>query len=215
MKKLLVKELKLAMHPTAPIFLLLSTMLIIPNYPYYVVFFYTGLAVFFTCLTGRENNDVAYTMLLPVKKTDIVKARYLFVIILELLQVIIAIPFAVIRQKMPVDPNQVGMEANIALFGISFIMIGIFNLVFFKIYYKDVRKVGKAFVSSSIAVFTFMLIAEALTHIIPFFRDVLDTHDDVYVPQKLIVLAIGIVIYTILTLISYNTSKKSFEVYDL
>lgn len=47
MKKLLRKEVLLSMHPTAIIFLALSMMLIIPNYPYYVIFFYTGLAIFF------------------------------------------------------------------------------------------------------------------------------------------------------------------------
>lgn len=215
MKKLLAKEVKLAMHPTAPIFIMLSAMLLIPNYPYYVVFFYTGLAVFFTCLMGRENNDVTYTMLLPVRKTDIVKARYAFVVLLELIQVIVAIPFAVLRQHLPLEPNQVGMDANISLFAISFIMLGLFNLVFFKVYYSDVLKVGKAFVLSSISVFGFMIIAEVLTHAVPFFRDILDTYDNVYVPQKLVVLAIGIIIYITLTLISYMSSKKSFELLDL
>lgn len=215
MKNLLIKELKLSMHPTAPIFLLLSSMLLIPNYPYYVIFFYTGLGVFFTCLNGRENKDVPYTILLPVKKIDIVKARYLYVIALELLQILLAIPFAVIRQTFPVPQNQVGMEANIALFGLSFIMLGIFNVVFFKVYYKDVNKVGKSFVLSSTAVFCFMLVAELFTHIVPFFKNVLDTLDDVYVMPKLIVLTVGIAVYVMLTLISYSTSKKSFEVYDL
>lgn len=215
MKKLLAKEVKLAMHPTAPIFIMLSAMLLIPNYPYYVVFFYTGLAVFFTCLMGRENNDVTYTMLLPVRKTDIVKARYAFVVLLELIQVIVAIPFAVLRQHLPLETNQVGMDANISLFTISFIMLGLFNLVFFKVYYSDVLKVGKAFVLSSISVFGFMIIAEVLTHAVPFFRDILDTYDNVYVPQKLVVLAIGIIIYITLTLISYMSSKKSFELLDL
>ena len=76
MGKLMKKELKLAMHPTAPMFLALSAMLLIPNYPYYVIFFYTSLAVFFICLTGRENHDIFFTMLLPVSKKDVVKADF-------------------------------------------------------------------------------------------------------------------------------------------
>ena len=39
MKKLLIKDFRLAMHPTVFLFWLLSSMLIIPNYPYYVVLF--------------------------------------------------------------------------------------------------------------------------------------------------------------------------------
>ena len=50
MKELLKKEFTLALHPTGWLFLGLSAMVLIPNYPYYVIFFYTGLALFFTCL---------------------------------------------------------------------------------------------------------------------------------------------------------------------
>ena len=83
MRLMLRKELRLALHPTAPMFLALSAMLMIPSYPYLVAFFYTGLAVFFTCLNGRENQDVFYSMLLPVAKRDLVRARFLTVTLLE------------------------------------------------------------------------------------------------------------------------------------
>lgn len=215
MRNLLRKELLLSMHPTAPIFLMLSMMLIIPNYPYYVVFFYTGLAVFFTCLMGRENNDVFYSLTLPIAKKDIVKARFAFVIFLQLAQMIVAIPFAIIRQNMPLPGNQVGMDANIALFGLSFVMFGIFNCIFFAIYYKDVNKVGNAFVWSSVAVFVYMTIAEACAHIVPFVRDYLDTKDPQYITYKLIVLAFGIVVYAFLTCAVYRKAVKSFEALDL
>ena len=52
MKELLLKELKLAMHPAAIMFIALSALLIIPNYPYYVTYFYTSLGIFFICLSG-------------------------------------------------------------------------------------------------------------------------------------------------------------------
>lgn len=215
MRNLLRKELSLSMHPTAPVFLTLSMMLIIPNYPYYVVFFYTGLAVFFTCLSGRENNDVFYTLMLPVAKKDIVKSRFTFVILLQAAQMVIAIPFAFIRQNMPLPGNAVGMDANIALFGFSLIMLGIFNYIFFSIYYKNVSKVGTAFVWSSVGVFAYITISEACAHAVPFVRDYLDTKDPEYLAYKLIVLGIGFVVYSLLTAIVYLKSVKSFEVFDL
>lgn len=215
MMKLFLKEIRLTMHPTAIIFIALSLMLIIPNYPYYLIFFYTGLAAFFTCLNGRENNDVFYTMLLPVKKRDIVTARFLLITILELLQAIIAVPFAVLRQSFNLPGNQVGMDANIAFFGLSFIMMGIFNFIFFTSYYKDVSKVGKSFILGSAAVFIYMAIMETLTHIIPFMRDKLDTPDTQYVKEKLTVLIIGIAIYAVLTFSAYVKSVKSFEKLDI
>ncbi|NMM63052.1 hypothetical protein HBE96_10135 [Clostridium sp. P21] len=215
MRNLLRKELLLSMHPTAPIFLILSMMLIIPNYTYYVVFFYTGLAVFFTCLNGRENNDVFYTLTLPIAKKDIVKSRFAFVILLQLAQIIIAIPFAIIRQNMPVPGNKVGMNANITLFGVSLIMLGLFNYIFFKIYYKDVNKVGAAFAKSTIAISVYIVIAETCVHVVPFVRDYLNAKDPQYLVYKLIVLSAGIIIYTFLTYVVYRKSVKAFEAFDL
>jgi hypothetical protein len=214
-KNLLAKEFRLAMHPTAVIFLSFSMMLIIPNYPYYVTFFYTGLAVFFTCLTGRENHDVSYSASLPVRKVDIVRARYLFVVILELAQVALAVPFAILRQAMPLPGNLVGMDANIAFFGLSFVLLGLFNLTFFWNYYRDVNKVGKAFVVSSAVVFLFILVAEGAVHTAPFFRDVLDTKDPANLSAKLAILAGGAIAFTVLTLASYKRSAASFEAMDL
>lgn len=215
MKQLLIKELKLSMHPTALIFLLLSAMLVIPNYPYYVVFFYTGLAVFFTCLSGRENHDIEYTLLLPVEKSDAVKARFAFVVLLELVQLAVAVPFAIIRQHMPLPPNAVGMDANIALFGSAFIMLGLFNTVFFGVYYKNPQNVGRAFGVSSIAVFIYITVAETLVHIVPFVRDRLDTADTMFLGDKLIMLAAGIIVFALATAFSYKHAVKSFETIDI
>lgn len=215
MKNLIKKEFLLSMHPTAIIFLALSMMVIIPNYPYYVTFFYTGLGVFFTSLNGRENKDIYYTLSLPIAKKNIVKARFSFVIILELVQVIIAIPFAIIRQSMTIPGNQVGMDANIAFFGLSFILLGLFNYVFFSVYYKDVTKVGKAFAFSSIAVSIYIIIAESCAHVVPFFKNYLDTKDTMYVSYKVAVLFIGLLIYALLTYIVYLKSVNNFEKLDV
>lgn len=215
MKHLLLKELKLSLHPTVIVFLILSSMLLIPNYPYLVVFFYTSLGIFFTCLLGRENKDVEYTALLPVAKSDIVTSRVITIVIIELFQIIFAIPFAILRSKMPLPPNEVGLDANISLFAMAFILCGIFNIVFLSLYYKNVTKVGTAFNFSCGTSFLFIIIVETLTHIDGFFKDVLDTPDSQFLFQKLIVLAISILIFCILTITAYNISKARFEKFDL
>lgn len=215
MKSMLLKELRLSMHPTVPLFLLLSSMLLIPNYPYYVVFFYTGLAVFFTCLGGRENNDIFYTMILPVAKRDIVRARFFFVILFEAVQMAVAIPFAILRQKMPIPGNEVGMDANITLFGLSLIMLGIFNFIFFRAYYSDVAKVGKAFGLACVGISVYMIAVETCDHAVSFFRDRLDTKDPLFLKEKLVVLTIGLAAFAVLTFASYRKSVRSFEALDL
>lgn len=215
MKALLMKEIRLAMHPTAPLFLGLSAMLLIPNYPYGVVFFYTALAVFFTCLSGRENQDVMFTMLLPVAKRDVVRARMALVILLEGAQLLAAIPFAMLRSAMIAAPNMAGMDANTVLFGFALMELALFNLVFFPAYYRDVRKVGAAFIKGSTAVFGFILLEEAAVHTAPWVRDVLDTPDPQHLPQKLTVLAVGAAMFAVLTLLARALSIRRFERMDL
>lgn len=213
MTKLLGKEIRLAMHPTNVIFLGLSALLIIPNYPYYVTFFYTALGAFFTCLTGRENNDIYYTMLLPIPKSDIVKARFAYVVLLEAAQLALAIPFALLRNSFDMPLNEVGIMPNAAFFGLALVMLGLFNLVFFTGYYKNPDKVGKAFVISTIAIFLYMIVCEVLVHF-PVISQI-NTVGAENMSLKLVVLAAGAVIFAALTLIAYRVSVKRFEALDL
>lgn len=208
------KEFKLSMHPTALLFILLSAMLMIPNYPYYVIYFYTSLGIFFICLSGRENHDIFYSLTLPQSRRNIVKSRMSTAVILELMQTAAAIPFAVLRCKLIKSGNLVGMDANPAFFGFAFILLGIFNLVFFTNYYKAPEKVGKCFAVSAVAEGIFMILAETSVHTIPFFRDVLDTQSGYFIP-KILTLAVGSVLFVILTFIAYKLSVERFENIDL
>lgn len=150
MKNLLYNELRLAFHPTVALFWLLSAMLLIPSYPYYVILFYSMLGIFFVCLTGRENHDLYFTMSLPIRKRDLVRARFGFVVMIELIQLLIAVPFAILRQRLPLPGNEVGMDANIAFFGISLLLFGLYNWIFLTAYYAAPDKVGKTFAITSV-----------------------------------------------------------------
>lgn len=215
MKNMLYKEIKLALHPTSIIFISLSAMVLIPNYPYYMIFFYTTLAIFFTCLSGRENHDIFYTMTLPIRKKDIVKSRFFLVITLQLAQLIATIPFAMIRNTFSMPGNLVGMDANITFFGLSFLLLGLFNLVFFTKYYENPDKVGKSFLLGSLVVTIFIIIAEASVHVVPFMKNYLDTKDPEFIAYKVVVLVGGIIAYVLLTLLAYQKAVKTFEILDL
>lgn len=215
MKHLLRKELTLAMHPTNLIFLSLSCMVLIPNYPYEVIFFYTMLGLFFLCLSGRENHDIEYSMALPVRKTAVVHARIGFAVLIELTQLLLAIPFALLRQTLVPAANSVGMDANIAFFGLSLVLFGLFNILFFTSYYKSPAKVGKAFVWSSTVVFLFITVEIVLDHALPFFRDVLDTPDPLYLGAKLAVLLIGALSFVLLSFLADRVSARRIMALDL
>lgn len=145
MLKLLYKEFRLASHPTSFIFLALGAMLLIPAYPYFVVFFYTCLGIFFVFLAARENHDTVFTVSLPVRKRDVVKARVFMVVIIELAQLVIAVPFALLGAAINpnAEGNAVGIEANPAFFGLTLVMLALFNIIFIPTFYKTAYKVGK------------------------------------------------------------------------
>ena len=215
MINLLRKELYLAIHPTNWIFLSLSAMLLIPAYPLEVIFFYTMLGLFFLCLNGRENHDIEYSMTLPIRKSSIVHARIGFAVLIELTQLLLAIPFAVLRQKLMPDGNAVGMDANIAFFGLSLLLFGLFNVLFFTSYYKSPAKIGKAFIWSSAVVFLFITVEIVLDHTLPFLRDQLDTPDPQYLGAKLAALSVGALGFILLSWIADRVSARHIMALDL
>lgn len=217
MKQLLYKEFKLALHPTCYIFLAFGLMLLIPAYPYYVAFAYMCLAVFFIFLTGRENNDAVYTAVLPIKKTDVVKARCLTVAVLETAQMAVSVPFAVLGAYINPNAagNTVGIEANAAFYGLVFVMFAFFNALYLPGVYKDVQKPGKHFVWSFTAVFVYIIIVEALLYIFPSLKAALDTFDKSRLPVQLAVLFGGAVVFAAGMVFTCKKAMRNFAGLDL
>ena len=111
MKTLLYKQLRLVCHPMTPVFCLFGFMVIIPNYPYTVIFFYVMLGLVFTFLNMREQKDLYYTALLPVPKRDAVKAGCLFTALIELLSLVVLAPCALLAVRLqPGKDNLVGLD---------------------------------------------------------------------------------------------------------
>ena len=215
MKELMYKEFKLSMQPIAYIFLSLSALLCIPNYPYYVTFFYTCLGIFFVFQANRENRDVYYMMTLPIRKRDTVKARFYLVVCIELAQVIACIPFAFIRDKFIPMNNQVGIEANVAFIGLSFIMLSLFNFIFLTQYYKSGYNIGLPFAKASTMIFVYIVVAEVMLRVIPYMRDYCDSVSTENQIKQIPVLFLGIILYTLITFLAYIKSADSFDKLDL
>ena len=213
--KLLKKEFRLCLHPTAPLFLMLATMILIPNYPYAVSFFYITLGVFFICLTGRENHDAGYTAALPVSRKQIVCGRILLVCCLEMADLIAAALMVWLKSRIGFTPNEAGMDANIALLGEGFIVFGLFNLIFFPRWYKDINKVGVPILLASTAVFVYIMIAIVSTYAVPFVRDCLDTQDPAFLTEKLLFVGVAALLYVCSTWLATQLSVRRFEQVDL
>ena len=213
--KLLMKEWKLCMHPTGYIMLLCAALVLVPGYPYGVCCFYMGLAVFFICLTARENHDAAYTLMLPVSRRDAVKARILFCTALEFAQLIVMGLMVLVKNAIGYIQNPAGLDAGIAIIGDGMLIFAIFNMVFFPIYYRDINKPGKAFGFAASAVFAWIVFEVIATYAVPFFRDVLDTQDPLYMSEKGLFTLGALALLLGGTAWSIQRSAKRFETVDL
>ena len=126
--KLLMKEWKLCMHPFGYIAPLLSVLVVVPGYPYGVCCFYMTMAIYFICLTGRENHDASYTLTLPVTRQEAVRARILFCTILETAQMIVMALFMLLKKAAADMPNPAGLDAGLAMIGEGFLIFALFSL---------------------------------------------------------------------------------------
>ena len=213
MMTLFKKEWKLVMMPVPLLFLLLSGLVLIPNYPYYVTFFYTTLGIFLMMQSARENRDLYYMALLT--KREMVKARFSLVLTIEAMQVLVCLPFLLLRASYGEIKNAVGMEANIAFLGFSLVLLGLFNRIFFPMHYKNAYDLGKPFVVSSAALALGMIILETLQHVLPYLKDVCDSYEAADQLRQLPVLFGGLLAFVLLTVRSFSISVRRFENADL
>lgn len=142
MKNLLYKELKLTANFQIYIYCILCATIVIPSYPSLTAFLYplAGFTVAFT-LSGA-NRDLLYTAILPIRKRDIVNAKVLLISFLEIVTMLVSVPFGFLRNffiNLSVANGETPLTDlgfNIALYGILFVIFGIFNLIIFPWYYK-------------------------------------------------------------------------------
>ncbi len=211
--KLLYKELALAAHPTSIVFAVLGCLVIVPAYPYTVIFMFGCLAPYITFQYAQETNDQWYTAILPVTKRESVRGKYMLIISIQLFQLLIAVPSVFLRKILEVENNPVGMDATLAWFGFGLMIYGVFDLVFFPAYYKNGYKAGKAFVIAAIPMLLLMVAAEGSVRIPQL------TWLDSYAPADLMrqvpILLIGILCYGGFVTLAYIISVKRFEHVDL
>ena len=215
MKKLIRKELKLVVQPINYIFLLFGAMVLIPNYPYLVSFFYPVLGIFLMMMTTRENNDLVFSALLPVRKSDAVRARFITIGLIEIANIIATVPFAVLRgiiYKGTEVADNFFLMPNVAFFGFAFIVYAAFNRSFLPKFFKngyDLR-----FLIPAIVVFLVINIVEGLGFV-PVVRDYIRATDMAGQLAQIPVLLGGMAVFALEMVLDCRRSIKYFEKVNL
>ncbi len=215
MNNLLYKEFRLVIHPFFYLTTLFAVLILIPYWVYFVALMYLlFIAVPNIFVNAKAQNDTGFTVLLPVRKSDVVKARVTSIAILEIVQIAVAAIFVAIS----VSINQKGnflIDANLAYLGCGLVLYGFFNLAFFPLFYKTAYKIGIP-LGVGLTVFTILAgIIEVLVLFVPAVAKVLDGVTSKALLNQIPVLAAGIALFVGLTWLAYRLSAKNFEAVDL
>ena len=213
MMTLLYKELRLAAHPASLVFACLGCLVLVPAYPYSVIFLFGCLAPYITFLHARETNDAWYTAVLPVTKKESVLGKCLLVLVFQVFQLVFSVPFALLRHALYIANNPVGLDATAAWYGMGFFVYGVFDLVFLTAFYKSGYKVGRSFILAAIPMVFLMAAIEAASYIPALVW--IDSYQPEHLLIQLPILIVGIVCYGVLVPLAYRISAKRFEKVDL
>lgn len=214
MKTLLYKQLRLTSHPMTIVFLLAGVFLLIPSYPYTISFFYVTLGLFFMFMNAREQRDSDYCAVLPIRKRDGVRAACVFSVMIQLITLVIAVPFAFLSARInPIGYNEAGLDPNAALFALGLLLFAVFNLVFLPSFYRTGYKVGVSFLKASAAV-ALVVICDIVLPRVPGL-EWLDKTDIASCLRQLPLLAVCAVLYGLLTLLACRRAEKLYEQVDL
>lgn len=217
MYNLLLKELKLGVSPFYYILpFITGALMLVPAWLYFVVFLYFCCITIPNLLAGyKSQNDLVFSIMMPVTKKDIIKARIAIIVILELLHMVAAVMYGVISTRL--FPNLIYFfyGPSIGFWGLCFIMLAIFNVILISMYYKTAYKYGAATIAANIGAVLFAGGAEWLGVKSSFVYELFKgTHADNMTVQISILIA-GIAIFAILTIIAYNIAIKQFEKVDI
>ena len=226
MKALIYKEMRLSMHPICYIFIVLfPLMFLIPSYPLGIGFIYVLTCypiLFLGANKGQQSNDLLYSTLLPVRKKDIVMARILTVIFMQIAFILVmtalypaariinnAIAQSAEKPSEYMIPG-LGLDSYVLLLAIALIGYAIADIIFFPIYYKH----GKSIVMSTLfTILGFVVYIGIFTIGLPFIPG-LDILNNLHLGIQFVILGAAILISFGLHVVVYKVSSKRLEKVD-
>lgn len=214
MNKLLEKEIKLTSSPLSFIFIAFSLMTLLPGYPILIGSFFICFGLFQSFQKSREENDIIYCSILPIKKRDIVTSKYIFVCLIQtiaflFISLLVVIRLLVLNKFNPYANNQM-LNANMFFLGLVLCVYAIFNIFFVGGFFKTAYKIGIPFLTFTILTFLLVIVGEILWRI-----PHLGFLNHNYHYSHIITLGVGLFVYAVGTFISLAKSQKNFVKLDL
>ncbi len=218
--------MRLSMHPICYIFIILFPfMFLIPSYPLGIGFIYVLTCypiLFLGANKGQQSNDLLYSTLLPVRKKDIVMARILTVIFMQIAFILVMTALYPVARiinnaiaQSAENPSEymipgLGLDSYVLLVAIALIGYAIADIIFFPIYYKH----GKSIVMSTLfTILGFVVYIGVFTIGLPFIPG-LGFLNNLHLGIQFAILGAAILISFGLHVVVYKVSSKRLEMVD-
>ena len=217
MKSLLIKEFRLAASPLSYIFLAAALLTLVPGYPILLGAFFICFGVFHSFQNGREANDTLYSVLLPIQKSDFVKAKFAFTCVIQmagfaLCAALTAVRMTALSSAAPYVNNAL-MNATPLFLAFTLLIFAAFNWLFLGGFFKTAYKIGVPFLAFGVATLLLVFVGEAL-HFLPglmFFNAPAGER----LGLQFAILGAAALAYAAATALTCQKAKKRFEKIDL
>lgn len=210
MYKLFMKEVRLSSHPLSFVFIIFSFMFLVPGYPVLCAPFFVTLGLFQSFQKARENGDILFSVLLPVEKKDTVKGKFIFVLSIELCSALVMTGCVILRGTLlgnnPVYLSNPMMGADLFALSSAFFIFALFNLIFVGGFFRTAYNIGKPFLFYDLSAFTVVGSGEIISHL-----SFMKRFDDLWGVGQFTVLVTGLLLFSLITFLSYRMSVKRFE----
>ena len=217
MKNLLIKEMRLAASPLTYFFLAAALMTMLPGYPILMGAFFICMGIFQSFQNAREVNDTLYTVLLPVKKSDFVSAKFAFTCLIQMIGFVLCAILTIVRMTLfsaaaPYTGNAL-MNATPYFLACALLVFAAFNILFVGGFFRSGYKTGIPFLAFGIASLLIIGLAETIPHLpgLAFLRNPAGERLGI----QFVILIGTAVFYTLATLLACRKAQARFEKIDL
>ena len=166
------------------------------------------------------NHDMEYTAILPVRKKDIVKGKALLAMTIEMISILISIPFALLKVflvngTIPAADTYGDLGINLVLYGIVLALSGLFNLIFIPWYYKNPYKTAKPQIFTTFLIMIVMISIVIIFVSIPGATIFVNTFSGIALVVQFISLFVGLLLFFGLSALAAYLGGKRLEKIDL
>lgn len=213
MYNLLMKELKLGVSPFFYILpFLTGALMLIPGWLYFLVILYFCFITIPNMFAGyKTQNDLIFSSMMPVTKKEIVRARVSVIVILEFIRIVVAMIYGVITLRLYPNLKYIFFAPSFGFWGLCFVMLAIFNIIFISMYFKTAYKYGAPALVAITAAMLFAGGAEWLGIQNSIVFDLFKGTGADNLAVQLFILITGFLIFAIFTVIAYYIANRRFE----